>query len=225
MAIATPRDGTNSHSVDPSSTSNVVNGASFTPTAGRLLICFAEGPVTSTTPTGWTLPAGGSAIDNTGLYVWYISAVGGDTFSTTHNSSDYPVIFDIYEFLEGSNLLGSVAATGVGKNGFGPTLTGLTGTHWDAGVAAQNASNETIPSTVSWDWGTEASEYSEPDNLVTDGYTYGLNYAEDQTPSSVAFQAIFEGGSTLLVERLVVAVYVSGDKSVYGLGGPEVVVA
>lgn len=225
VTIATPRNGTSTHSVDPSSASNVVGDTSFTPTAGRLLVCFAEGAVTSTTPSGWTLPSGGSAVDSTGLYVWYRTAAGGDTFSTTHNSSDYPVVFDVYEFLEGSNFLGSTAATGVAKNGFGPTLTGLTGTHWDAGIAGENAGDELIPQTVSWDWGTEAGEYSEPDNSVTDGYTYGLTYAEDQTPASVAFQATFLGGSASPVERLVVSIYVSGDDSTYGLGGAQVVVA
>ena len=44
--IQAPRNGTTSHTV------------SFTPaTAGNLLVCVAEGAVTSTTPTGWTLPA------------------------------------------------------------------------------------------------------------------------------------------------------------------------
>ena len=82
-----PRNGTTSHTV------------SFTPaTAGNLLVCVVEGAVTSTTPTGWTLPTGGSAINNTGLYVWYKTATAAEaSLTTTHNGSNYPAGFVIYD--------------------------------------------------------------------------------------------------------------------------------
>src|SRR6478735_9379450 len=101
VAINTPRNATTTHTVDPS-TGTAANGTLFTPTAGNLLVCLVEGAVTSTTPTGWTLPTGGSAVNNTGHYVWYRTAAGGDTFTTTHNGSNYPVLFDFYEFASGS---------------------------------------------------------------------------------------------------------------------------
>ena len=46
-----PRNGTTSHTIDPSSTVGLVVGAAFTPTAGRLLVVVVEGAVTSSTPS------------------------------------------------------------------------------------------------------------------------------------------------------------------------------
>src|SRR4051812_44300088 len=98
VAIAAPRNATTTHNGITPSSGTVVAGTAFTPTAGRLLICLCEGAVTSTTPAGWTLPTGGSAINSTGLYVWYKTAAGSDTVSTTHNASNYPAVFDFYEY-------------------------------------------------------------------------------------------------------------------------------
>ena len=109
-AIEAPRNGTTTHTVTPSAGTAVAGTTFFTPTAGRLLVCLAEGSVTSTTPSGWTLPTGGSAINNTGLYVWYKTAAGNDSLTTTHNGSNYDVIFDFYEFPSGTNAIVAVLA-------------------------------------------------------------------------------------------------------------------
>ena len=128
VAIAAPRNTLPTHTVDPNG-GTVVTGTNFTPTAGRFLLVVVEGSVTSTTPTpGWTLEA--SAINNTGLYCWTRTAAGSDTLSTTHNGSDYPVLFHWFEFAAGSTWVGDVSATAVAHGaGANPNLTGLTGTN------------------------------------------------------------------------------------------------
>lgn len=228
VTIAAPRNGTTTHSVDPSSASNVVDGINFAPTTGRLLVCFAAGAVTSTTPSGWTLPTGGSAVSATGLYVWYRIAAGGDTFSTTHGGSDYPVVFDIYEFLEASTLLGSAAQADVAETGgAGPTLSGLAGTHLDFGVVCQNAGDSTNPLTCNWDMGTRQVVWSalRGGSGPTDGYVYSLTYVEDSATSSAAFAATMIGDSLTLVERLVVSVQLSGGDVDQVALGQQVTVA
>ena len=117
-----PRNGTTSHTVN------------FTAaTSGNLLVCVAEGAVTSTTPTGWTLQ--GSAVNWTGLYVWSKTATAGESsFSTTHNGSNYPVAFVIYEFAAGSTWSGDVSSTGGSSTAAHPNLTGLTGTNMTWGT-------------------------------------------------------------------------------------------
>lgn len=207
VAISAPRNGTTSHTVTPSS-GTVAAGTLFTPTAGNLLVCFAEGSVTSTTPSGWTLPASGSAINNTGLYVWYKTAAGGDSLTTTHNASNYPVIFDFYEFPSGSTFNKSAASTGVAYNGgAGPTLSSITGTNWLAGVAGRADSTATA-SSITWNAGTELTD-SYVGNATTDGYTYGLTALDSSTNTSQSFAATYSPVNAFTVERLVVAVTVS----------------
>lgn len=171
VTIGAARNGTSTHSVDPSSATGVVHGTQFTPTAGRLLICVAEAPVTSTTPAGWTLPSGGAAVNFTGLYVWWLDAAGGDTFSTTHNESNHPCVFDFYEFDAGTTFVQAAAATGLSSGAASPSLSGLTGiNHLCAtrGIGTTGAGG-----TLTFDSGTEVVNTSAVGG-ATDGYTYCL---------------------------------------------------
>ena len=208
-AVAASRNGTADHTVAPDGTGgSVVAGSAFTPAAGRLLVVFVEGSVTSSTPAGWTLPTDGSAVNNTGLYVWHRNAAGSDTLTTTHNASDYPGLFDFYEFSTGSTFVGSATATGVAYNGGGgPTLAGLTGTNWTAGIVGQGQPNGATSATFTWDIGTELTDTFEPFS-VTDGYGYSLTATDGNTASSAAYAATGDYGG-LTVERLVVAVNVA----------------
>lgn len=208
VAIRTARNGTNSHTVDPASTGTVVDGAAFTPTAGRLLVCYVEGAVTSTTPAGWTLPTNGSAIANTGLYVWWIVAAGGDSWSTTHNGTNYPVMFDIYEFMEGSAFVDpAAAAVGVANGGAGPTLSGLTGPNLLSAVMAQN-SGTGGDTTIAWSDGTEQFEDWVVSDGVAPGYSYSLTYLDNSVLSSWSSAATITSGTGDTLERLVTAVTV-----------------
>lgn len=207
VTIDGPRNATSTHTVNPAS-GTVLTGTLFTPTAGNLLVCVADGAVTSTTPTGWTLPAGGSAINNCGLYVWYRTATGGDTFTTTHNGSNYPVGFDIYEFPAGSTFTGCVSATGVAYNGgAGPTLSGLTGTNLLCAASSQGLPGTTPVSTATWSDGTEAVDAGAA-GAATDGYSYSLTYLEDSTLTSWSAAATLTLNS-VTVERFVFAVAVA----------------
>lgn len=203
--IAAPKNGTSTHTVGPDGTGGtVVAGSAFTPTAGRLLVVFVEGAVTSTTPSGWTLPTNGSAINNSALYVWHRTAAGSDTLTTTHNASDYAAVFDFYEFALGSTFVGVASTINVSASGgAGPTLSGLTGTNWTAGVMGQANANVGTDS-ITWDLGTEAADVSVAQN-VTDGYNYGLTYTDDDTATSAAYAATCSDTGNS-VERLVVAV-------------------
>ena len=208
VAIAEPRNGTNAHTADPSSGTNDVAGTPFTPTAGRLLVCVVEGPVTSTTPSGWSIDPDGDAVSNTGLYVFYREAAGGDTFSTVHNGPDLPVMFDFYEFPEDSAFLTVNFEVGVSASGgAGPSISLPGGAHWVAGAVGQVVTGNP-GSAVSWSAGTEATERYEAGG-ATDGYAYGLTYFDDFVGGSASVAATL--GSGVVVERLMFAVTIAAD--------------
>jgi hypothetical protein len=122
------RNGTTSHTLDWS--------GAFTATAGRLLVLIVAGPVTTTTPAGWTLHK--SAINLDGLYVFVKTAAGGETsVSVTHNSSNFPVQWVIYQFPAGSAVNGTPGGlTGQILTSWAQ-VTAMTGTNTVFGVAAQ----------------------------------------------------------------------------------------
>jgi len=205
VAIAAPRNGTTTHTVGPSS-GTVVAGTAFTPTAGNLLLCVANGAVTSTTPSGWALPSGGSAINNSGLYLWYRNAAGGgDSFTTTHNASNYPVLFEFFEYAAGATFLGSAAATNVAiGGGAGPSLGSLTGTYDAYGTVgyAQSTSNSNA---VTWAAGTELVDT----NVAisgTDGYMFSTTQVLGRTGASWSVAATGSGTFNGTFERLSWAV-------------------
>jgi hypothetical protein len=205
VAIAGPRNGTTTHTVTPSA-GTVASGTLFTPTAGRFLLCLVEGGVTSTTPTSWTLPAGGSAVNNSGLYAWYrASAAGSDSITTTHNASNYPVVFDFYEFPSGSTFSGVASATAVSNaGGAGPTLTGLTGTNWICGVIGQANGDAANTYTTTWNAGTEITDTSVV-LATTDGYNFSTTALDSSANTSQSFAAT-TAYSAVTAERLVIAI-------------------
>lgn len=210
VTIAAPRNATTTHTVDPS-TGTVVAGSLFTPTAGRLLVVGVSGAVTSTTPSGWTLPTNGSAIGGSGGYVWTRTAAGADTFTTTHNGSNYPVVFDFYEFPAGSTFVACASLPGVASNGGSfPTLSGLTGTNWIAGVASQNDNTTATGNSFTWDMGVEAVDTFTPQGggPGTDGYGYSLTYLEDSVLTSASPSAA-STLTTATIEKLTFAVNVA----------------
>lgn len=210
VAVATPRNATTTHTVTPSS-GTVAAGTLFTPTAGNFLLCLAQGSVTSTTPTGWTLPTNGAAVNVTGLYVWYLaSAAGSDSITTTHNGSNYPVVFDFYEFAAGSTFVKAAFATGVARAaGAGPSLTTLTGTNWIAGAYGAGVGASDSLASVTWNTGVEATDTSVA-AATTDGYGYGLTYLVDSTLTTASAAATVTGGNPGAgVERLMFAVNVA----------------
>lgn len=205
VAIAAPRNGTTTHTVGPSSGA-VVAGTVFTPTAGNLLLCVANGSVTSTTPSTWTLPSGGSAINNSGLYLWYKTAAGGDSFTITHNASNYPELLEFFEYAAGATFLGCAAATNVAvAGGAGPSLGSLTGTY-DAYGTLGYAHAGTNAISVNWASGTEILDASAILASSTDGYLCSTTQVLGRTGASWSVAATGVGTFTSTVERLSWAV-------------------
>ena len=205
-----PGNGTNTSTVDPASTSNVAAGTPFTPTAGRFLVVLAEGAVTSTTPTGWTLPVGGSAIQNTGLYAWYRNAAGGDTFTTTHNGTNYPMVFEVLEFAAGSSFLDAAAQVGIASNAnTGPSISGLTGLNYLVGIVGQANPISVDTNTFTWSAGTKVSDVCHPGVGGIDGFNYSTTVAEQSALSTWGPGAIATV-STATLERLVIAIHAVG---------------
>lgn len=219
-----PRNGSASHTIDPSSTTGLVSGAAFTPTAGRLLVVVVEGAVTSSTPSGWTLPSGGSAISESGLYVWYRTAAGGDTFTTTHNAPNYPVVFAVYEFPAGSTFVKSVAATSVSNTAANPNLTGLSGTNVIFGVKGTVMASPWTYGGAVW-----SSGYVEDyDDFVpysgTDGYWLTIAAQEGITTSSAQPTATISG-TAFGAEALTFAVKVPAGGSSYPASGSSAAIS
>lgn len=174
--VLAPRNGTTSHTV------------SFTAaTAGNFLVAFAYGGVTSTTPTGWTLPTGGSSVVNGGLYVWTKTATAGESsFTTTHNGSNYPVEFLIYEFRAGTTLVKAAGSSGAQGDTTGG-ITGLTGTNFLFGVAGNDAAAGTTAMSASWS-SAQATVTKDADAYTafatTDGFGFSDCYAADSTATT-----------------------------------------
>lgn len=204
------RNGTTTHTLSADGTGgSVIAGSGFTPTSGRLLVCFGNGGVTATTPTGWTLPTNGSAIGNTGLYVWWrtATATSADQVATTHNGSNYPFVFDFYEFPSTASFNKAAAASGTANGGAGPNLTTLTGTNWTAGAAGNWTGNGQSIGTYSWGTGTEITDVAAAYS-GTDGYAFSTTATDQDTATSRSYAATYSG-STSGFERLAIAISVA----------------
>jgi hypothetical protein len=203
--IQAPRNGTTSHTV-----------AFTSATAGNLLVAVVEGAVTSTTPAGWTLPTNGSAVSNSGLYVWYKTATAAEaSFSTTHNGSNYPITAVVYEFPAGSTWVGAASSTGGAAGAANPNLTGLTGTNLLFGA---NGLDNTGTSTISAVWSGTGSPIEDVDTSVplsgTDGCWLGVAYVESSTATSFQPTATVTNAPTSK-EALTFAVKVAAGSSAF----------
>jgi hypothetical protein len=223
VVIKLPQNGTNQHIGDPSNATGggtVVDGSAFTPTAGRLIVMLAYGgqtaggntSVPTSPPSGWTGPANNQAVGNGGLYVWYKTAAGGDTASLLHNGTNYPEILDVYEFGAGSTFIVSATLTGQNPSGgAGPSISGLTGTNWIAGVVGGNLGQVTRTTVVStWSAGTKIADAFMNAAAFVDGCTYSLSEFNSDTSTSKALSAttVPNTGTIATTERLVFAIKV-----------------
>lgn len=196
--VQAPRNGTTSHAV-----------AFTAATAGNLLVAVVEGAVTSTTPSGWTLPANGAAVSNTGLYVWWKVATAGEAaFTTTHNGSNYPIAVVVYEFHAGSTFVKAAQGSGIAKASANPALTGLTGTNLGmAAIAIVGATSSATWTTV-WTGATEDVDVAVATS-GTDGYLFSAAYVEDSTATSFQPTGAATTTTTDTKEALTFAVKVS----------------
>jgi hypothetical protein len=200
-AVQAPRNGTTSHTVN------------FAPaTAGNLLVALTAGGVTSSTPTGWALPTGGSAVNSQGFYLWTKTAAAGESsFTTTHNGSNYPVAVMVYEFGAGSTVLAVNSDAGSGNGSAGTAgLSGVaTGSKSffaaaDTGMVVAHGSS---PCTWSGVTGLvkDLDLYADPSG--TDGYAFSVAHL-DSTATSFAPVSTFTSVDNGDVERINFAVNV-----------------
>lgn len=226
VVIAAPRNGTSAHTVDPSSTTGQVGGDPFTPTAGRLLVAVVNasvtcyGPSPGTAPSGWTLPTGGAAVNNSGLYVFWKIAAGGDTLVMNHNGSDYPAGVTIFEFDSAYEFKAAVAATSVGKTAANPDLTGLSGTNEVFG--AKGFCMEASSVNAAYAWSGTGPPIEVVDTYVapggsTDGYALGVAFVQGYTGSSWQPTASLSGtnGSVPNTEAITFAVGLVASGTTY----------
>jgi hypothetical protein len=186
--VQAARNGTTSHTI------------SFTAaTAGNLLVAVLDGAVTSTTPTGWTLPTNGSAINNTGLYVWTKTATAGESsFSTTHNASNYPVGAVVYEFPAGSTFVKAATATALAHTAASPTISSLTGTNLLMSAVAEDVPFTGGTAQTTWTGATEDTDVFALNDTTNDGYLLSIGYSEDSTATSYAPTGSTSGTGTLI---------------------------
>jgi hypothetical protein len=107
------RNGTTSHTIS----------FGFTSTSGSLLVAVIHGAVTHTA-SGWTEQAQPVATGECSLFTK--TSAGDSSITVTHNGSNYPVNYVIYEFPTGSTVTGVDSTTG--SNDTMEGLTGLPGT-------------------------------------------------------------------------------------------------
>ena len=200
-SLAAPRiSGSYTHTVGPDGTGGAVfAGTAFTPTEGNLLLCVANGAVTFSTPSGWTLPSNGSAIYYTGLYVFGRTATAGsNNFTTTHNGANYPANFTFLEFYQGSSFVKSAYSDNESPNTPNPALTGLLAGDTTFGVAGINASEtdhtEGNGYFVVWNTGTRLFTKTVP-KLGTDGYMHSV-VATDHIEGTSAPSYSYSGSKT-----------------------------
>lgn len=179
------RNGTTSHTI------------TFTAaTSGSFLVAVVGGAVTHTWPGGWTEQL--QPVNNTELSVATKTASAAESSVTiTHNGSNYPVIYVIYEFPSGTTW-------GVSNSGTGTSNVGLTGVtvgdtvysafNWSVAAGTSSSSGFTSVWTTP---DTEDLDQFEPGNGVTDGAYMSVAY-QDNYPSTTMTPAgtgLIPGGS------------------------------
>ena len=212
IAIAAPRNGTATHTIDPAS-DTALTGTNFTPTASRLLLVVIEGAVTTygttpgTPPSGWTQQA--VALSGTGLYCWTRTAAGSDTLAVTHNAANYPVMFHWFEFAAGSTWVNDVSATGVDFDAANPNLTGLTGTNLVMAAKASGRGSGSSANTASWGGGNVEILDHDVGFSTTDGYTISIGYTENYASASYQPTCTFSNAAFDNCEAITWAVHLA----------------
>lgn len=167
------RNGTNSHTI------------TFSPaSSGSLLVAVLGGPVTHTMVTsGWTKQL--SALMDTEIAVFTKTASSGESsLEVTHNGSNYPIEYAIYEFAVGSTYHSGVYKVYDGNPSF-PTLSGLPGTKTSLFMGQCGDFGYAINTNWQFFWETQVSSYTTTD--VTDGTALNIGYfAHTDFPDTTA---------------------------------------
>lgn len=181
------------------------------PAAGSFLVAVVAGPVTFTTPTGFTQVQ--SAVNAGGQYLFTkASATGSETSITcTTNSANFPAVARIYEFPSGSTILGSLSKVNAGQASFsGAALTALgSSVKLLVGVGSQAATSGTTPTWSAWsNSAVEDTDVNAPFS-GNDGYSLGIAYLEDSVLTGWTPTATITSGSLQGAEAITFAVSVA----------------
>lgn len=123
------------------------------PTAGNLIVAFANGDTTTATPTGFTIDE--SVVDGNGVYLFYKVADGSETTVTfTLGTSASPVAVGLIEYSGMAASPADVHSNSSIPNSAGTTTTSVsitgTGTTGDLFVAVAGLHGNGSPTTPAW---------------------------------------------------------------------------
>jgi hypothetical protein len=170
------RNGTDTHTVP----------FGFTSTSGSLLVFIAAGSVTHDA-SGWTQQL--APVQFAELAVFTKVSVGDDEIVVTHNSDNYPMDWQIFEFAEDSTYLdGAEEATGgSGDSRTWPVLSGLTSNPKTIIAAVCRSSGLASGTASIASWAITTNELRDLLTLgnATEGIYHGVAYEEDVTATSV----------------------------------------
>lgn len=181
----------------------------FTPTSGRLLVLFVSGAVTHTASTGWTKRQGPVSSAEVSMFERTADGGANDVITITHNASDYPMAWTIYEFPAGSVHTAS-NNNATSANTF-TALTGLPGTA-QVILAAFGAANGSTSGaqTGSVVWGGSMIEDQDTDTVraATDGCYLTVAHIINITATSYTPTLTVTGGAAWPADReKIVAAY------------------
>jgi hypothetical protein len=164
------RNGTTSHTVS-------FTGAS----SGSLLVVLMCGAVTNTMSTsGYTKQLG--PINNTELSVWTKTAGAGEnSLTVTHNASNYPCAYEVYEFPAGSTWAGGTSASNATT---WPTLSGLTGTNSVFGALSEDHVSGDPAYSATWSSGWTSDVDSDTAFSTTDGIYHTVGFQDGYASST-----------------------------------------
>lgn len=151
--------------------------------AGSLLVAVVNGAVTSTAVSaGWTKRL--AALDNAELAVFTRSANAGDSsLQLTHNDSNYPINYVVYEFPPGSTYV-TGDSVDIGNT---PPISGLSGSPTVV-MSALSQWSSSPGDTVSMTWGyawIEDIDVMTAGDGVTSGAHLGLGYRGHVTSTGI----------------------------------------
>jgi len=196
------RNGTSTHTITFASDGD----APFAPTDGRLLVMVVAAPVTNAWSAGWTEQLSPTA--NTELSVATITAATTTSVTLTHNASNRPIAWVVYEFPAGWTWVSGASSSGAANNAAQPTVSSLPVRPVTVFYGVSSLIDTTGGATLSATWTTGVTEDVDSftdDNATTDGVWLGVAYTSTDA-SSAATTPTLTNGRASLTERVSFAV-------------------
>jgi hypothetical protein len=169
------RNGTSSHTIS----------FGFTSTTNNLLVAVIAGGVTHDI-TGWTQQL--APVNSTELAVFTKTSAGESSLTVTHNASNYPVGWCVFEFPSDAAWDSGTSVANSAGTTF-PTLTGLTGGAGNerlliGGFSEIHINGDTASSATPGTGQTELVDVNPVGTADSEGVFFYLEYEEDVTATS-----------------------------------------